>query len=126
MRSFVAAVALSVVIIIVGIVSSAKIENVANELYDKTESLYLSLKEENTQSSLSALEAAEESFEKRKVLLEATSNHEEVLRIEICYKNVREFIEKDQTGDALASCSEIKLLLKHLPSNFKMKAENIL
>lgn len=126
MRSFAAAVVLSIIIVITGLISGRKIEKVSDHLYDKTEAVYSYLKDDDKESAIGALEEAEESFKKQKVLLEATSNHEEILRIELSYGQVREFIESDQVGDALASCSEIKRLIKHLPSNFKLKAENIL
>ena len=126
MRSFVAAAVLSIVIIITGLISGRKIENISNRLYDETDVLYSHLKNDNKEKAINALDIAEKGFKKQKVLLEATSNHEEILRIELAYGHVREFIESDQMGDALASCGEIKKLIKHLPSNFKLKAENIL
>ena len=84
------------------------------------------VQESKAEKAIDALNIAEKGFKKQKVLLEATSNHEEILRIELAYGHVREFIESDQMGDAMASCGEIKKLIRHLPSNFKLKAENIL
>ena len=126
MRSFAAAAVLSIIIIITGLISGRKIENISNHMYNEADVLYSYLKDDNKEKALEALEIAEENFKKQKVLLEATSNHEEILRIELSYGHVREFIESDQIGDALSSCGEIKRLIKHLPSNFKLKAENIL
>ncbi len=126
MRSFAAAAILAVIIVISGIISSAKIDSVANKLHSDADILYSCLKENDNAGAMNAINSAEEVFKKHKVLLEATSNHEEILRIELSYGHVREFIENDQIGDALASCNEIKRLIKHLPSNFKLKAENIL
>lgn len=126
MRSFVAAAVLSVIIVITGLISGRKIETVSNRLYDETDVLYSHLKSDNKEKAIDALDIAEKGFKKQKVLLEATSNHEEILRIELSYGHIREFIESDQIGDALSSCAEIKRLIKHLPSNFKLKPENIL
>ena len=126
MRSFAMAAVLAVIIVISGIISSVKIDSVASKLYSDADILYTHLKENDSSKAKASLDSAEEVFKKHKVLLEATSNHEEILRIELSYGHVREFIENDQMGDALASCNEIKHLIKHLPSNFKLKAENIL
>ena len=126
MKSFVAATVLSIVIIITGLISGKKIENISNSLYNETDILYSYLKEDNKEKALDTLYKAEKNFKEQKVLFEATSNHEEILRIELSYGHMREFIENDQMGDALASCSEIKHLIRHLPGNFKLKSENIL
>lgn len=126
MRSFIAAAVLSIVIIITGVMSGKKLQNISDSLYDETDVLYSYLKEDNKEKATHALKEAEKSFKSKKVILEATSNHEEILRIELAYGHIREFIETDQMGDALASCGEIKQLIRHLPSNFKLKAENIL
>lgn len=126
MKSFIFAILISITIIGVGSVMSKKVENSANTISQDNEKLQQCLENKDKASAISALDKAEKKFKHHKVLFEAISDHEELLRIELQYKAMREFIKEDQFGDALAACSEIKLLLSHLPQSFKVKAENIL
>ena len=126
MRSFIAAVVIGIIIIYTSSVFSDKVENITASLSDKNNALYTQLENKNKEDALNSLEESEKEFHKNKVLFEATSDHEELLRIEVQYSAIREFLKEEQFGDALASCAEIELLLKHLPGNFEVKAENIL
>ena len=55
MRSFVAAAVLSIVIIITGLISGRKIENISNRLYDETDVLYTHLKNDNKEDRKSVV-----------------------------------------------------------------------
>ena len=126
MKSFIFAVILSIIITGTGVILSYGIENTTESLLQTNENLYTSLANKNEEKSISALDSAEKEFEKHKVLFESTADHEELLRIELQYASIREFINENQFGDALAACSEIDLLLCHLHETLKLKGENIL
>ena len=126
MRSFITAAILTIILIYSGIVFTQKIENIADDLSKKTQDIYLCLEKKDYEQAIKNHEETTNLFNKHKVVLEATSDHEELLRIELAYAQIQEFIKKDQIGDALACLSEIELLLDHLPGNFKLKPENIL
>ena len=123
MKSFAFAILIGITIVTVGSVLSKKIENASETILQTTENLQQSLEKKD---KISALDSAEKNFKNQKVLLEVTADHEELLRIELQYVAIREYIKEDQFGDAIAACSQIKLLLSHLPESFKVKAENIL
>lgn len=126
MRSFIVVVILSVILVYSGGRFSKKIYGVTSILSQNNSILYDCLEKKDEEKSLLSLNAAQEEFEKNKVLLQSTSDHEELLRIELQYAAIHEFIKEKQFGDALAACSEIELLISHLPDNFEIKAENIL
>ena len=126
MKSFIFAVILSLIIISGGSFLSQKIESASSVLSQNNKELQINLTEKNAEKSIATLDALETEFKKHKVLFEATADHEELLRIELQYKSIREFIKEDQFGDALAACAEIELLLNHLPGSFELKGENIL
>lgn len=126
MKSFAFAILIGITIVTVGSVLSKKIENASETILQTTENLQQSLEKKDKNRSISALDSAEKNFKNQKVLLEVTADHEELLRIELQYVAIREYIKEDQFGDAIAACSQIKLLLSHLPESFKVKAENIL
>ncbi|MBQ7976661.1 MAG: DUF4363 family protein [Clostridia bacterium] len=126
MRSFLFAIALSIIIVSTGSVFSRKIETATSNISESNRTLHLHLENKDSEKAMSSLDAAENELNRYQVLFEATSDHEELLRIELQYAAIREFIKEEQFGDALAACSEIELLLSHLPGNFEVKAENIL
>ena len=126
MKSFLFAIALSIIIVSTGSVYSKKIETVTATISENNRTLHLHLENKDSEKALSSLDRAENEFAGNKVLFEATSDHEELLRIQLQFAAIREFIKEEQFGDALAACSEIELLLSHLPGNFEVKAENIL
>ncbi len=126
MKSFIFAAVLSLIIIASGTVLSQKIESATATVSQGNQNLHNSLENKDIEKSINALNSAEKEFKNHKVLFEATSDHEELLRIELHYAAIRDFIYEEQFGDALASCSEIDLLLSHLPENFKVRGENIL
>lgn len=126
MKSFIFAIILSLIIIGGGSVLSQRIENAASALSQKNQNLHINLSNKDAEKSISSLDSLEAEYQKYKVLFEATADHEEMLRIELQYAAIREFIKEDQFGDAMASCAEIELLLSHLPESFKLKGENIL
>lgn len=126
MKSFFLALILGITIFAGGMLLSNKINTITSSIGEKNKQLYSALELKDQKIAKDTLHEAEKEFKKYKVLLEATSDHEELLRIELEYAAIGEFISEDQFGDALASCSEIELLINHLPSNFEIKAENIL
>ncbi len=126
MKSFFVALIITPILIFSGIMFSKKIENISNDLYTQTSRIYYSIQNQETEKAFEYMDKTIKNFKKNKVLFEATSNHEEILRIEISFSHAAEFLKENQTGDTLACLEEIKILLKHLPGNFKLKPENIL
>lgn len=126
MKSFFSALIFTIALIGANIMFTNKLYSVAQTLSEKTVSVYTHLKQNEVDTAIKKLENTTDEFEKNRVLLESTGNHEELLRIELAYVQTKEFINKKQIGDALANLSQIKILLEHLPGNFELKPENIL
>ena len=126
MRSFITAVTISIIIVTTGVVLTAKIDTICTELSHGTQDIIKSLEDDNHAKALQITNEATKELKNNKLIMEATGNHEELMRIELAYLHTAEFIKKQQTGDALACLKEIKLLLTHLPGNLKVKLENIL
>lgn len=126
MKGFIITIAILVGLILFSMGVSHKLEGVSNSLLDKTENIYSSVSDKDYEGASMHLDKAKKEFKSNKILLEATGNHEEILRIEIAFDYLNEFIEAEQNGDALSVCNELSILLKHLTGNFKLKAENIL
>lgn len=126
MKSFFLALVFSMAIISAGFAFTNKMNSIAQNLSDKTYAVYTSLEENDIDGATQGIKAALNEFKKKQVILEATGNHEELMRIELAYAQTSEFINKGQIGDAMASLKEIEILIGHIPGNFEITPENIL
>lgn len=126
MKGFIVTVCITLTLIIFSVTVSHKLEKISLSLLEKTDNIYTSIADRDYENAERVLDRAQKEFEDKKLMLEATGNHEELLRIETALCHVEEFIKARQAGDALSMCREIEVLLKHLTGNFKLKAENIL
>lgn len=126
MKSFLLALTFSIALVSASFLFTNKMDSIAQVLSEKTYAVYTSLQEDDIDGAKRRLEKAIDEFKKKQVLLEATGNHEELMRIELAYAQAKEFINKGQIGDAMASLREIDILIEHIPGNFEIKPENIL
>ncbi|MBP3360306.1 MAG: DUF4363 family protein [Clostridia bacterium] len=126
MQSFITALIISVAVVMGSLLYTNRVDDIAAELLLETNKISECILNDEFINAEKAISAFEDCLEKNKVLLEATGNHEELLKIELSYKELRMFTLSGQKADALAQCASLDVLLNHMPSNYKIKAENIL
>lgn len=126
MLSFITALIISAAVITGSVLYTNRVDDIAAELLLETGKITECILNDEFTGAENAIYAFEDCLEKNKVLLEATGNHEELLKIELSYKELRMFTLSQQKADALAKCASLDVLLNHMPSNYKVKAENIL
>ena len=126
MRSFICALVITAVIISSCLLYVNKMDEISLEMITINERTYDFIAGENYTEAEKSTEELKQYLEDNRVLLAATGDHEEIKELEIRCCELTEIIRCGIYCDAMAKCASIEMLLRHLPSNYKMRAENIL
>lgn len=65
-------------------------------------------------------------LEQKRVVLDATGNHDEIDKIKMNLSELAEYSGGQQKTEALSKCRTLDILFKHLPMDYELKIENIL
>lgn len=126
MKSFVAAIILVVVIVISSTFYVNNMDRLAGDLTDINMTTYNCILGGKYAEAENSIGEFKEYLDSHKVLLAATGDHEEILRIELAAAELSAYTKDGMYGDALSKCLTIDVMLRRLPANYKIKAENIL
>jgi len=113
-------------VIIGSIVYTNHIDNVSQELCGINDRIMVHLETENYSDAAYEAEKLSEYLEKKRTVLDATGDHDELNKIEINISEMSGFIEGEQQFDAISKCMVLDFMFSHLPRNYKLKLENIL
>lgn len=100
--------------------------SVSEELGSINSSIMESLKEGDYRGAAEKTDALNEYMEKKRNILSATGNHEELDKIEMNISEMSGYTNGQQQTDAIAHCMVLDFLFKHLPKNYELKLGNIL
>ncbi len=126
MKSFIIAVLIGMFMITGCLLYMKEVEDVSDELKNLNKETIALLENEDYEGAKGAHRQVEKFFEEKIIMLAATGNHTELDQMQIYISQVFEYIEEEQKGDALAFCESLDIMFKHLPKNYRLKAENIL
>ena len=126
MKSFIVAVFIGVFMIVGCILYMKEVEDVSDKLKNLNEEVIVFLENDDFEGAKQAHGRVESFLEEKLIMLAATGNHEELDQMQIYLSQVCEYIEERQKGDALAFCESLDIMFKHLPKDYRLKAENIL
>ncbi len=113
-------------VIIGSVVYTNHIDNVSRELGEINDRIMTHLENENYADAKHEAGKLSEYLEKKRTVLDATGDHEELNKIEMNVSEMSGYIDGKQQFDAISKCMVLDFMFSHLPRNYKLKLENIL
>lgn len=126
MRSLVVSIAIGIIMVAGSIFYTQHLENLSEQMLEINESIGRSIHENNFESASIKTEELHKLMDGKRMVMEATGNHEELDEIEMNLFELESYIDAKNSADAAAKCNVLEFLIEHLPKNFKLKIENIL
>lgn len=126
MKGVIASAVIAVIIVAGSAAYTLHIENVSEEMGMINDKIITSLDVGDYERAKEETEKLSEYLDKKRTILAATGNHEELDKIEMNISEMSGYIDGQKKTDALSRCRVLDFLFDHLPNNYKMKLENIL
>lgn len=126
MKSFVVSIIIAAVVISGSLFSTHQIEKVSETLSAENSEITEFLKNEDFEKALRLTEDMEDYVNKKKLSLAIIMDHSDLDKIELSIAELKGYVEGNIRTDALAKCSMLDVLLRHMPKNYNLKIENIL
>lgn len=126
MKSFIISVIIGILVISGCMYSTYCIENVSKELREDNKKIVNFLKEEDFRGAKEVAKDMSDYLDEEKVKLAIIMDHSELDKIELGIAELEGYIEGEIKTDALAKCSMIDVMVRHMPKNYKVKFENVL
>lgn len=126
MKSFIVALCIGVFMISGCIFYMVRVEDISENLIELNRETITMIEKEDYKGAKKALKKVSDYLEDKLIMLAATGNHTELDQMQIYISQVSEYIAEEHKGDALAHCKSLMIMFKHLPKNYRLKAENIL
>lgn len=126
MKSFVVALCIGIFMVLGCVFYMVKVEDISQNLIQLNNEIISNVEKEDYKEAEKSLKEASDYLEDKLIMLAATGNHTELDQIEIYMSQISEYIAEEHKGDALAHCKSLMIMFKHLPKNYRLKAENIL
>ena len=101
-------------------------KKVSRELSEINAVVMESLENGDYDSAAEEIEKLGGYLEKKRAILSATGNHEELDKIEMNISEMSGYADGQQQTDAIAHCRVLDFLFEHLPKNYELKLGNIL
>lgn len=102
------------------------VENISERLSQINDQMISYIEKEDYENAAKAHNEVSTLLEDNLIMLAATGNHAELDQMQIYLSQISEYISAKHKGDALAHCKSLMIMFKHLPKNYRLKAENIL
>lgn len=126
MKSVVISLVIAVIIVGGSLLYTNHLEKVSEDFSAINENISRLLETEEYSSASSQIEHLISYLDRKRPMLAATGNHEELDKIEMNLSELAEYAKGEKQTDALSSCRVLGFLFEHLPKNYKLKLENIL
>lgn len=126
MKSVIISAVIAAVMVTFSTFYTSNLEKVSGELININKSVGESLKSENFEQASADIMKMKEYLDKKRSVLDATGNHQEMDNIEMNLFELLEYSKEEQKADALSKNRVLEFLFGHLPENYKLKWENIL
>lgn len=125
MKSFLLAIALTVLLILGGIFYNNSLSEESQHLNYLTNNIMTSLETEDYSRAALQLSELNSQVEKFKKFYFVTDNHAEVDNIKLHISELTMYIQEESKTDALATANALKFLFMHLPENVLFRLGNI-
>ena len=126
MKTFITAMVITAALVGGGIWFNYSIDAVADELITECEEITELIDTGDFETAAKGIAEIKEYVDKKKIVLASIINHENIDEIELCISELEGYTESGILAEARVRCKKLQHLLKHLPANYKVKAQNIL
>ncbi len=126
MKSVIFSVILLAVIIFSGIIYTNEMQNLSEEFCVMNNKIAEYVVNGDFDAAGDECEKLDKYIKDKKVFIGSAVDHTELDSIELSLAKIDVFIAEKDKIEALAYLYALEIQLKHLPRNFKMRAENIL
>ncbi len=126
MKSFFTAITIGVLMVLGCVYYMVRVEDISANLIEQNKEIIEMLEKEDFGGAEKKLKKVSDYLEDKLIMLAATGNHSELDQMQIYISQASEYIDAKHKGDALAQCKALMIMFKHLPKNYRLKAENIL
>ena len=126
MKSFVTALILALVIVVLGVMHTSKIEKLSDELLKANEKISEAVDSDDFKEADLQIEKIRRIVEENRMMLTLSMDHNEVDKIEMNVAQLEAYVEEEKREDALSFLNVLETLFIRLPKNYRLKIENVL
>lgn len=126
MKSFVTALILALVIVVLGVMHTSKIEKLSDELLKANEKISAAVDSDDFKEADLQIEKIRRIVEENRMMLTLSMDHNEVDKIEMNVAQLEAYVEEEKREDALSFLNVLETLFIRLPKNYRLKIENVL
>lgn len=126
MKSFVTALILALVIVVLGVMHTSKIEKLSDELLKANEKVSEAVDRDDFKEADLQIKKIRRIVEENRMILTLSMDHNEVDKIEMNVAQLEAYVEEEKREDALSFSNVLETLFIRLPKNYRLKIENVL
>lgn len=126
MRSFVVAMTIAGILIVGGVFFNISLNKLSGELFEASSQIEEYINNGDFEKASESISELSEYVDKKKPILASIISHDNIDDIEVCISELWGYTDNSSLVDSIAQCRKLEHLFEHLPSNYGLKAENIL
>ena len=126
MKSIIISIVIASVVITGGIFYTNSLDAISGEMTSRINAVKEHINNEDFENATKSAERLHDFFRKKRFFLAGTVDHSLIVKIEENYAEMQLYTREEQRYDALAKCDALLYYFEYLPSNYSLKAENIL
>lgn len=126
MKGVIISICIAAAIVAGSIAYTSHMGKVSEELGAINDRVMEYLEKQDYESAAGEIKKLSDYLDRKRTVLEATGNHEELDKMEMNISEMLGYTEGEQQTDALSCCKVLSFLFEHLPKNYEVKLENIL
>lgn len=126
MKSFISAMVIAAFLVCGGISFNIGIDRVSGNFISACDEISAAADAGDFDTALTEISDLSDSISRRKTFLLSTINHEVIDEIEVCVSELYGYAQNSNKTETEVRCLRLKHLLKHLPENYSVNAQNIL
>ena len=126
MKSFIISLIIAAIIVGGTVFFTHRIEETSEKLLKDNRKVISCLENDNYKTAHSVTQDMIEFVNEAKISLAIIMDHSDLDKIESGIAELESYIDSEIKADALAKCSVLDVLIRHMPKNYKLKIENIL
>ncbi|MCH5209973.1 MAG: DUF4363 family protein [Oscillospiraceae bacterium] len=126
MKGVIISLCIAAVIVAGSAAYTAHTKTVSRELGEINAGVMESLQNNDFDGAKEKIEQLTGYMERKRSILSATGNHEELDKMEMNISEMTGYTEGHQQTDAVSRCKVLAFLFEHFPKNYELKLGNIL
>ena len=126
MKSFICAMIIAALMTCGGIAFNIGIRSISDSFTAGCDKINAAAANGDFDAALEEISGLSDAVKKRKTVLAAVINHENIDEIEVCISELSGYVENGDRTETAVHCLRLRHLLEHLPENYSVTAQNIL